>query len=493
MSNDIYNNIFGAYSYAIISQYLAHHHIIFYYPIPTTQAREQVTAAKEKKKSKKSKKHEKWLREQQQQHEDRAKSWTDKVNREEEKCNTISDLIGTEFRRVNKGAVINEETQKVIVEKSREAHDALYGSNIKCRVEVVGLDKKDFNGRKGNIRHWDENKGQFCVGLDTKKSRDCDFHFFKPENLDVVTSAQSAGKKDGKLATNFIVSITGVTTQGGDDIGCQFSLEKSDIIKLESAQSRSKGLQEFLEERDALADRLMKEQEEQRKEEERLEKEEEEDRKRRAELRAKMRAEKELKKEEQRQRREKAFKKRQERAQMEWERKQAEAKMKAAEMMSEIQMTLQKAMLTQKFGRMYESYFRMWADDGGSLEDFEDFKEEFKERVVDVFVDIDDDDLFFELGVDDILEEIFNETDEKFKEVLVKDRLEENKKHAEILGVSHDVDKRTLQKTYRKLALQYHPDKWSAESAHGMSKEEAEEHFKNIRNSYDHLMANFDE
>ena len=124
------------------------------------------------------------------------------------------------------------------------------------------------------------------------------------------------------------------------------------------------------------------------------------------------------------------------------------------------------------------------------MEDFDDFKKEFKEDLSEQFEEL------FELDeLDEILEEIFEKTDEAFKEMLLKDRLEDDKKHAEVLGVSHDVDKRTLQNTYRKLALQYHPDKWSASSAssHGMCKEEDEEHFKNIRNSYDHLMANFDE
>ena len=458
--------------------------------LPQTQAREKAAASKEKKKSNKSKKHEQWLKEQQQQREDRVKSWAEKVKREEEKCNLISDLIGTEFNRVNKGVAINEETQKVITDKSREAHDALYGSNIKCRVEVVGLDRKDLNGRKGSIHHWDEDKGQFCVRLDTKKSRDCDVHFFKPVNLDVVTSSAQSAKKDRQLAANFIVSITSVTTrEGGGNIGWQFSLEKSDVVKLESAHSRSNGLQEFLEERDALAHRLMKEQEEQRKEEESLEKEEEEDRKRRAELRAKKREEKERKKEEQRQMKEKAFKRRQEQAQLELEKKQAEAAEKANKMINQLEMTIRKAILPQTLGRMYQSLFHGWAEDGGSLEDFEEFKNDAKEMISDTF----DEDDFEPEDIDDIFEEIFHLTDEKFKEILRKDRLEDDKKHAEILGVSHDADKRTLQKTYRKLALQFHPDKWSATSDHGMSKEEAEEHFKSIRNSYDHLMANFDE
>ena len=100
-----------------------------------------------------------------------------KLKCEENKCNLIADMIRTELNRVNKGADISEEE---IIEKSSEAQDALYGSSIKkCRVVVAGLDRKDLNGRKGSIRHWDGKKEQFCVGLDTKKSRDCDVHFFK--------------------------------------------------------------------------------------------------------------------------------------------------------------------------------------------------------------------------------------------------------------------------------------------------------------------------
>lgn len=418
---------------------------------------------------------------QQQQQEARAKIWAEKVRNERIKCQLISDVIGTEFNRVNKGVEISKEIQQVIAEKSSEANDALYGSNIKCRVEVVGLEKKDFNGRKGSIRHWDEDKGQFCVALDTKKSRDCEVHFFKPENLDEVTSAQSAKKERKDVETNYTVSIT---TQGVDNIGCQFSLEKSDLLKLESARIRSIALQEFREERDALASRLMKEQEERREEEEReLREEEEKDRKRRAELKAKKRAEKELKKEEMRQKREKAFKIRQEKALMEFERKRTE------------QMKMEKKMKQELFktaiGRLeniYEMQFNAHAESGMSLDDFEEFKEGFKEKVTEKYAEF-----FDENELQYICEEIFAAKDKEFKEILLEDRLKEDKMNAEILGVSHDVDKRTLQKTYRKLALQFHPDKWSADSSHGMSKDEAEEHFKSIRSSYDHLMANFDD
>ena len=47
--------------------------------------------------------------------------------------------------------------------------------------------------------------------------------------------------------------------------------------------------------------------------------------------------------------------------------------------------------------------------------------------------------------------------------------------------------------TDRRLAIQYHPDKWRQDSEHGMTKEDAEEEFKRIQSAYDHLMANFDD
>ena len=420
------------------------------------------------------------MKEQQQQQEDRAKSWSDKVREEEKTFYLISDLIMTEYTRVNKDEEINDEVQKHISDKSKEAQDAMFGSNIKCRVEVVGLDRKDLNGRKGSIRYWDEDKSKFCVGLDTKKARDCDVHFFKPENLDTSDTSHST-KKDGKLAVNFFVAFTCDSKGGGDDVGSQFSLEKSDIIKLESARSRSNGLQAFREERDELAQRLKKEQEERRMEEELLEKELEEDRKRRKEQRDRKKAEKALKKEEERKQREEAFKLRQQQAQREWEVKQEE-------MRQARQTMYHKAIVTAFYQKLYLAAFHEFVEKGGGLEEFDDFKEQVKRMITS-----DEDDDNHGLDVDEIIEEIFEKTDEAFIELLLESTLAEDKKHAEILGVSHDADKRTLQKTYRKLALQYHPDKWSANNAHGMSKDEAEEYFKTIRNSYDHLMANFDE
>ena len=63
----------------------------------------------------------------------------------------------------------------------------------------------------------------------------------------------------------------------------------------------------------------------------------------------------------------------------------------------------------------------------------------------------------------------------------------------EPIGVDPDADERTITVKYRKLALKYHPDKWRSDSSHGLSKEEAEEKFKEIQNAADHLLSKFDE
>lgn len=56
------------------------------------------------------------------------------------------------------------------------------------------------------------------------------------------------------------------------------------------------------------------------------------------------------------------------------------------------------------------------------------------------------------------------------------------KNYYEILGVSKDASEDDIKKAYRKLALKWHPDKWSSSSE--AEKKEAEEKFKDIGEAY---------
>ena len=49
------------------------------------------------------------------------------------------------------------------------------------------------------------------------------------------------------------------------------------------------------------------------------------------------------------------------------------------------------------------------------------------------------------------------------------------------------------QRVFRKKALKFHPDKYHPDNHEdGMTKDEAENHFKDLSNAYDHMMGKFD-
>mmetsp|Transcript_14924 Transcript_14924/g.34502 ORF Transcript_14924/g.34502 Transcript_14924/m.34502 type:complete len:135 (+) Transcript_14924:1-405(+) len=70
---------------------------------------------------------------------------------------------------------------------------------------------------------------------------------------------------------------------------------------------------------------------------------------------------------------------------------------------------------------------------------------------------------------------------------------EKNENAAALLGVSVDASPEEIKRTYRRGALKYHPDKFKPENHNGMTKDEAEDHFKEITGAYDQLMSNFDD
>ncbi|KAL7444176.1 hypothetical protein ACHAXM_009303 [Skeletonema potamos] len=416
------------------------------------EARQQAAAAKEKKKSKKSKKFDKWVKEQEQAKESRAKSWEKKIGKENDYIGLIQKLVVAEFLRQSKEKAMGLTSDRVLSDpqaadiienECREAYHAIF-RELKVRVIVAGSDNKELNGRNGTIRYWDKDKKKFCVGLDTKKTTDSDEIFLEPEVLDVAVSTRPGKSEKSKPASSYDLEVSDVMTYGGVSLGLNFILKKSHINALGSAENTKIGLEAFCSQRDD-EDRQKK------LEEERERAEEEEARKRRAARKAQENAAWEKRKEQMRRDKE------------EYERMKREWRMNDDDDEEECRCP------RCRFGDRFSNRGGAFFFNIGGLP--------FRVR----FDDCESDE-----------ESFFDEFDDRWEEQMLEEKREENRKMAKILGVEPNADERTLKVAYRKLALQYHPDKWRSDSDHGMSKKDAENKFKTIQSAYDHLMSNFD-
>ncbi|KAK1737163.1 DnaJ domain-containing protein, partial [Skeletonema marinoi] len=258
-------------------------------PEPKSEPPPKVAAAnKEKKKSKKSKKFDKWVKEQEQAKESRAKLWEKKISKENDYIGLIQKLIVAEFLRQSKEKAMgltsdrvlsDSQAADIIDDECRKAYHTIF-RELKVRIVVAGSDNKDLNGRNGTIRFWDKEKKKFCVGLDTKKTADSDVLFLEPEVLDVTVSTRSNKSDKSKPASSYDFKVSDLMTYGGVSLGLNFTLKKSHINALGSAENTKIGLEVFCRQRD--------EEDRQKKlEEEREKAEEEEARKRRAANKAK--------------------------------------------------------------------------------------------------------------------------------------------------------------------------------------------------------------
>jgi hypothetical protein len=346
-------------------------------------------------------------------------------------CFLISQLIVAEVRRQNKemladdnpGSIIfidmlkNDDscTSRKIAKESRKAHAVLCGR----RVKVVNSERQDLDGRQGTLRYWNASQGKFCVGLDTKKSKDSDVKFVEPEALEEIsaTAARTATKTDKNAV--YSVNIEDVFNRGISGIDCRFTLEKNHVDALYQAESIEAGLKTFCIERDSAEERLRLQKEKEKREEEEYRRREEEYR-RQAEAERKKRA----------------------------EQKRKEKAAKQAERDKEIRLAqeeVERMMMKRIKGALMESIFKSLLDEMLDKELFE------SQEMVDEFtlngLEFDD--------ISDFIDAVKDFLESHFEEERLKERMEDDQKMAEILGVETDADERTIKVAYRKLALKF--------------------------------------
>ncbi|KAL7545387.1 hypothetical protein ACHAWF_008734 [Thalassiosira exigua] len=433
------------------------------------EARKQSAAARERKKSKKSKKFDKWVKQNEEARENRAKSWSERIAKENDYIDLIHKLLVAEFLRQSKSKAMGLTSERVlsdpnasetIAKECREAYHTIF-RGLKCRVVVAGSENKDMNGRQGTIRFWDREKEKFCVGLDTKKSQDSDVQFLIPDNLEELTSSRPPKSEKKSSSPSYGVDVPHLVVYGGVFLGFSFTLLKSHVVALGSAESTKIGLKEFCKQRDA-------EEQKQKLEEEAERLREEEDGKRRAARRAQENAAWEKRKEQMRRDKEEY-----EKMKKEWAKERHEygqSTFYGDDDEDDEECTCPRCRFGGRFGNKFSSSGGAFFFNIGGIP--------FRVR----FDSYDSDE-----------ESFFDEFDERWEDQLAEEKEEENRKQADVLGVQHDADARTIKLAYRKLALQYHPDKWKSDSEHGMTRKEAENRFKSIQSAYDHLLANFDD
>jgi len=428
------------------------------------QARSQAAAARERKKSKKSKKFDRWLKQNAEARSLRARSWSAIIAEENDYIDLIQKLLVREFIRQShrkamgltaERVLSNSHASEVISNECRKAYRVIFGGGRR-RVVVAGSENKDLNGRQGTIRYWDREKEKFCVGIDTKKSPDSDVQFLIPDILDTLASRPTKAEKQ-PAASSCAIHAPNLLSYGGIFLGFGFTLQKSHVIALGSAESTKIGLELFCTTRD-------EEERRQKMEEEAEKKQEEEDQRRRRARRARENAAWERRKEQMRR-----DKKDYEDMKKEWAR---ERRRNGASMFDNDNDDNEECECPKcRFGERFSSSGGAFFFNIGGIP----FRVRFDSY------DSDEEESFFE------------EFDEKWEEQLEEERNEENRKQAKILGIEPDADSRTIKLAYRKMALQFHPDKWKSDSGHGMSRKEAEDRFKAVQTAYDHMMSNFDE
>lgn len=423
-----------------------------------------------KKQQKQKLRRERMLEDIERQTRERTHFWKAEIAEEKTTIELLVLLCAAEFCRINldmdrQTLIADEETKQKLVVASQETYRAICKADIHSRVVVKGMKQQDLNDRTGTIQSWDESKGKFHVGLDTKKGKNTQYLYIPPANLEALplTSPRNGKKKGDPVHMIFIASL-----YHGREL--MVDVYKSELDGLKKADSIYDYLDTLMNDRDREEREAKELEEEERRQEEQA-------RRRRAEQRH--------------------------RENMEWQRRQEEyAEQKAEYQEWRCQQRKEKKASAKARERSERDYSEEREHSPYCECPRCEFEHMFFEgmggsgRGPKIFFSFgaDGPGIFFDIGDEDYDDEYEYQWDRQWEQMHEQELAEKNLEAAETLGVDVDASDAEIKRVFRKKARKYHPDSFRADNHEdGMTKEDAEEHFKELSNAYDHLMSNFDE
>ena len=397
---------------------------------------------------------------------ERIDFWSKEIDRDTEISKLIVKICVAEFVRHYKDSGICKEfiyaDGKVInaVESTaKTAYRDLFQSDIKTRFIIAGFNQT-LNGRTGSIRHWDANKAKFFVGLDPKKGHNEQKMFLEPANMDFNLPEPHVKKK--------YVSEKVVKINVDNSFHLTFTLTKGTVEEMKNAEDPGQYLIDLMERSDEMDRQRQRAEAERRRYEEREQK-----------ARAERMAEVNRRKAE-----------RDERERFRHEQREAEYR--------EHQRFLREQKDAERRERMEYAHraasFRAGHQHHGGYSranhcrGFQnkcacarcEMEHMYMEGIRFAFFGPGGGAFFFSPGGDDE-DDYFYEDEEEGED-------ERRQEAAAILGLTVDSSPDEIKKAYRKNAIKFHPDKYSAEKHDdGITKAEAEEKFKEIANAYEVL------
>lgn len=403
---------------------------------------------------------------------ERRTFWMERVEFEKEALDKLVLLLAAEFCRTIRDPSFrskllkNEEIKEKLESQAKQTFLELYEGQMPRRVIVKGSHQTNLNGRIGTIEHWDENKGKFRVGLETKKGKNGQDVYLIPEDMEALPFK---GKKEKRKQMNPAVSLAFIAPLY-NDASLMYEVEKATVDKMLQVEDIDEFLDSLNSQRDEDEHRAR-----QMEEEERIA--EEEARKRRNEKR---------RREDEKWRREREeFHARTERLkEMHRQRKRAqrEARDESKEESSCSSSPHDPSSCNcpeckeRVFARkLFEEFFSSRHVSGGPSFFFRSGSGFF-------FVDDDEDDEFDYDSEED-------RWDEEFDRMHDEELAEKNANAAELLGVDADATEEEINRRFRRLSLQFHPDKFRPENHEdGTKKEDAEEKFKQLSDARDEML-----